>query len=368
MTTPRTGADRCPGLLRPFHADDGAIVRLRVPGGVLPLGTLQEVLAIGTELGAPVVQLTSRGNLQLRALPDPLPAAAVQRLDATGLLPSATHERVRNILAAPLAPHLQPLVRELDTVVMADPELAGLSGRWLFALTDATGSVLTEPWDVAWQGLTGDDGLLLAQARDGVLGMPCPRGEAVGHLVALARAFVAHRDDERMWNLRDLEPSHPAFEGLRPTTPVAAAPLTPGRHGDAVVAGVPLGMLRQAHLDALGLALGPGATVGLTPWRSLVVADTADVERLTAAGLVTEPGSPWARLSACVGAPACARTSTPTMDIATQVAGALTEPGPRVHVVGCDRRCGEPRGVDHLTVVAPHDAASVLAAVGGPAR
>src|SRR5207253_658171 len=53
------------------------------------------------ELGDGHVHLTSRGNLQLRGVSRT--GALPTRLAAAGLLPSATHERVRNVLASPLA-------------------------------------------------------------------------------------------------------------------------------------------------------------------------------------------------------------------------------------------------------------------------
>ena len=179
VTSTRLGADRCPGLLTPFVAQDGAIIRLRIPGGRVHVSTLAELLAIGTDFGAPMLAVTSRTNLQVRGLPDPLPEEVMVRAEATGLLPSSTHERARNILAAPRAPELGPLVAELDVALCADPLLADLPGRFLFAVSDATGSVLTEPFDVAYQALTPTTGVL----RVGGLGMPCARDDAVAHLL-----------------------------------------------------------------------------------------------------------------------------------------------------------------------------------------
>lgn len=366
MTSPRTGADRCPGLLRPFLAEDGAIVRLRVPGGAVPVAVLRALLEVGAELGAPVIQLTSRGNLQLRALPDPLPPAAMDRIEATGLLPSASHERVRNVLAAPLADDLGPLVAALDAAIVADPALAGLPGRWLFALSDHTGSVLTEPWDVAWQGLAGNDGLLLVRSRDGILGMPCARPGAVARLLDVARLFLAERDGDRVWNLRDLPSGSAVFGGpdgpLTPAAPTMADPPAPGRHDRGLVVGVPLGMLRPRHLDALAAVT---EQVTVTPWRSLVLppgaAATETLAALDAAGLVTSPASGWTRLSACVGAPSCRRTDCPTLDIATDVVDRLGGDGPHVHIVGCERHCGAASGSRQVIVVSPRDADAVVA-------
>lgn len=359
MTSPARpdDGDRCPGVLRPFVAGDGALVRLRVPGGRIGVHVLADVMEIATEYGAPVLQLTSRGNLQLRALPDPLPEAMIERIEATGLLPSASHERVRNILAAPLAVSLRPLVEALDAAITSDPALAGLPGRFLFALSDRSGSVLTEGWDLAYQALDADGGLVLA----GGYATHVRAADAVDELVRRAHLFLDHRSGDEVWNVRDLPADSPVFEGMHPYDVHPATPFVPGPAGDDLVVGVPLGMLRPAHVDALGELTDE---LVLTPWKSFVVPGAAaDPSRLRDAGLVVTTASPWSRITACVGAPYCARTQTRTLDIATAATSRMTGSGPHLHVVGCERRCGEPSS-DHLTLVAPTDVDHVVAASG----
>lgn len=347
---PRAALDRCPGLLRPFLAADGALVRLRVPGGRLPVVTLTAALSLAEEHGAPLVQLTTRANLQVRALPDPLPAAFVGGVESLGLLPSATHERVRNILAAPLAAGLRPLVEALDRALMADRRLADLPGRFLFAVSDASGSVLGEPWDVAYQQLSPTTGRLLVGDR----GLPVAPAAAVEALVSRALAFLATRSGPGVWGVRDLPRDGAFWDGLEPARVTPAAPLAPGPAGPDLVAGVPLGFLRRAHVAALAAVTDD---IVLTPWRSVVVPGGAGtVEALRAAGLVTRADDPASRLSACVGAPGCGRSRSHTVSLATTALARLgsdTLPGgARVHVVGCERRCG---ARDHDTVLIAPD-------------
>ena len=72
------------------------------PAGGSPVRTLRRLAELAAAYGNGVLQLTSRAGLQLRGLPDPLPAAFVDAVVGAGLLPSASHERVRNIVASPL--------------------------------------------------------------------------------------------------------------------------------------------------------------------------------------------------------------------------------------------------------------------------
>jgi precorrin-3B synthase len=82
----------------------------------------------------------------------------------------------------------------------------------------------------------------------------------------------------------------------------------------------------------------------VTPWRTVVLADPVlPVERLAAAGLVVDPEA--AGVSACAGRPGCAKSLADVRADAREALAAGRVPaGRRVHVVGCARRCGAPRG------------------------
>src|SRR5690625_745350 len=99
-STRRTRADLCPGVLRPWPAPAGALVRLRVPGGRVSLASLAALREVAARFGDDDnVYVTTRANLQLRALPTGpdgrLPDEVVAAITGTGLLPSAGHELVR---------------------------------------------------------------------------------------------------------------------------------------------------------------------------------------------------------------------------------------------------------------------------------
>ena len=66
--TSHAAADRCPGVLRLIEAADGYLARVRLPGGFVTGGQLRVLARLAGELGDGRVELTSRGNVQLRAL------------------------------------------------------------------------------------------------------------------------------------------------------------------------------------------------------------------------------------------------------------------------------------------------------------
>jgi precorrin-3B synthase len=133
-------------VLRLAEAADGFLARVRLPGGLASGEQLRALARLAGELGDGRVELTSRGNVQLRGLAAAAASPLTNGLIQAGLLPSLSHDRVRNVLASPLAgldrgPDLTGVVRALDAALCARPRLAELSGRFLFAVDDGRGDV-----------------------------------------------------------------------------------------------------------------------------------------------------------------------------------------------------------------------------------
>jgi precorrin-3B synthase len=133
-------------VLRLTEAADGQLARVRLPGGFVTAAQLRALARLAGELGDGRIELTSRGNVQLRALAARDAGRLTGELAAAGLLPSLDHDQVRNVLASPLAgldggPGVAPVVAALDAGLCARPRLSGLSGRFLFAVDDGRGDV-----------------------------------------------------------------------------------------------------------------------------------------------------------------------------------------------------------------------------------
>lgn len=356
--------DACPGALTLHQAADGALLRVRLPGGVLSSTQLAVLAQAAAEFGSGSLKLTSRGSLQLRGLDGaPATTAAVAGLIAdAGLLPSATHERVRNIVASPLSGRaggladVRPWVAELDAAIQADPALTGLTGRFWFSIDDGRGDVSGLRADVGVHVLeSGDDVAVLLAGTD--TGIRVSATEAVSTMITVASRFAEIR--EKRWRVAELDDHTVLLEEFSATAPAGARfetttrgpvgwiPQNDGRV--ALGAAVPLGILPARTAEFLAAIEAP---LMITPWRTVLVCDLsediADVSLrvLAPIGLVFDENSPWLDVSACTGSPGCDRSATDVRaDAEAFVRAAATEGGTGgVHhrFVGCERACGSP--------------------------
>ncbi|WP_456152134.1 cobalamin biosynthesis protein CobG [Kitasatospora acidiphila] len=269
--------DACPGALRLHAADDGALARIRVPGGLL---TAEQALALATaaeELGDGALETTSRGNVQLRGLAADAGAELAARLTEAALLPSLSHDRVRNIVATPLAGldggteggiDLRPWIRELDALLCASDTARALSGRFLFALDDGRGDVAALDADVTL--IARPDGSALLR-----LGRADWCAEAVDGPRAALRAaeeFVGLADGA--WRVREADPDGTRLAARLGLTPRPLPELT----GRRPVVGV------QAGAIGVGLRFGRATA---DQWRALAGAASAAANELR-----VTPGAP----------------------------------------------------------------------------
>ncbi|MER7338303.1 cobalamin biosynthesis protein CobG [Streptomyces sp. NPDC000075] len=399
----RDRGDACPGALRLHSADDGYLARVRIPGGLLT-GRQAAVLGLAADrFGDGHLELTSRGNVQLRGLADGCGAGLAEMLGGAGLLPAPSHERVRNIVASPLGgPLVVDWVRELDRLLCASTRAAALSGRFLFALDDGRGDVAALEPDVTVlsvrAGGTGSAGR--AEPRDdrtaaGAGNVPgdVPGGRALVRFGAAADAVEVGAADapraallaaeyfldsadaagNRPWRIAELADEHTLdtrefalrldaagiAAGHRPEVawPCAEPPRPWGEDGAGLCVLPPLGRLSSAQWRVLTEAAGGAdGELRVTPWRSVVLphANTGACARVEAAGLVARPGSPWLSVTACTGRPGCAKSLA---DVRADARAVVAESagGLPVHWSGCARRCGHPRGTAWVDLVATPD-------------
>lgn len=342
----------CPGLHDPMPTGDGLLVRVKPPGARLT-GTAARCLAQASRrFGNGTMELTSRGNIQVRGLD----AAGVPRfaaaMEAAGLASAeAGAERRRNVMLHPLAgddpaaaADAGPLAAAIEAMLEADPALAALPPKFGFAVDGGgvlgrCGSAdITVRTDGArhWIGLDG------AEA-------PCAPDATVGLLHALARAAGPRR-------ARGIGAALMTVVGLVPSAPVVHASTAtpagfiayPGTDHGAFALGLPFGQTDGAMLDLLAELAErfSGGVLRLSPWRAVLLGrvGTGDAPALRAAagsaGLIVEAGDRRLRMAACIGSDGCASGTVPARRDAALLAAAGWSGF--LHVSGCAKGCAHP--------------------------
>jgi len=381
----RGRGDGCPGALRLHEADDGWLARVRVPGGRLSVQQARALGALALKLGDGHLELTARGNLQMRALAPDAGSELAARLHAAGLLPSVAHDRARNIVASPLSGvdghghvDVSSWVRELDETLCSTEAVTRLSGRFLIALDDGRGDVASLGADVTVVATPVGTARLRLSDVDTALTVPAAHAARLAAGAAVAFLAVREQLGSDAWRVAELPGAaqlivvrlsrEPALllaradcvsEQIAPTAPVLGVVRSPGGCVSLSVLSK-LGRLTDQQWRAVtAVSAEAVGELRITPWRGVViphVPSAAAVETLGAlldAGFVAEETSPFAGVTACTGRPGCARSLA---DVRRDAVTALASvsPGHRdlpVHLSGCARRCGQPAAA-HIEVVA----------------
>ncbi|NCJ05095.1 precorrin-3B synthase [Synechococcales cyanobacterium C] len=363
----------CPGVFYGTTAQDGTLLRLRVPGGCLYPAQVQALVDLGQQYALETLQVTNRANLQLRAVATAPTAPMLRQLQHQGLAAQDPRlDHLRNIMASPTAGidpqellNTRPWCKALDTWIQRSLHLVGLPAKFSIGLdgggTVAIGTRAPQAWvhryneiqlsvvqvsefeglppGTHWQLALGGDRQLfptpvliaiedcvtavaaLSQVyRDYVAQNPLPTGKKP-RLKHLLQDWGIERYLERV-------EGHLPRPWLRHQPPMPRPAQTDGhlgvhsqRQAGQVYVGValPLGQLTLTQLQGLAHIAqrwGPGE-LRLTPWQGILIPHIPEAQvsqvlaALTAMGLST-PAAHERALVACTGKPGCGAAATHT--------------------------------------------------------
>jgi precorrin-3B synthase len=387
----RLGDQFCPGVLHAIPARDGLLVRVRLPGGLLAPHQLRVLADLACAVGDGTLEITSRANLQLRAIRDRDLEHLVEKIIGAGLLPSPLHDRVRNIVTSPIAGldveeliDPRPLVYALDRRLTAETVFAGLQPKFSLGIYGGPRRFSRDTDDVSLEAVTIDPGSYLALSMGEV---------ATGYLVKAEDAVDCMLAAARMCMGLAKETGLPArgkavmvIPGAKKRIVNSLSPmLTPSPFAPAVICAeeapwgvhptkyagrfsiipsVPLGRLaaEQAHCMA-DIAHEYEGDLRLAPWRGVVLgtvpAAAADriVERLEAIGLACDGRDGFRGLAACAGSNGCdaslADVRSDAASLAQRLRGRAAPPGWTVNLSGCEKRCGRRYGATADLIAGP---------------
>jgi precorrin-3B synthase len=371
----------CPGALRPMRSGDGLLVRIRPHAGAFALCALHVIAETAARFGSGEIDLTNRGNLQLRGVSDDSYDDAIVALRAANLIDSsAALEAVRNVIVDPLSgidparADVRALAAAFESMLLGDTRLWALPGKFGVSFSGTSESCVGGR---ATDIMIASDGDHFAVCLDGATDISCAvlksdvlevvRGLALVFLdftvndpsVRRMRDAVAARGAADIFAKAELRAtSSPGKAGIDSLPPVGL--LDRGEQVFGVGIGLPFGRIVADQLVRLcdAAAAAKLNDVFTSPQRILVfpVNDRGRAMALMNAagdmGLISASSDVRLAMDVCPGSPGCKNATTDTRRdaqcLVDGVNGSLS--GYTVHVSGCEKGCARRSSADFTLV------------------
>lgn len=326
----------CPGALRPMMSGDGLVVRVRPFGGRLRRAQADGIASLAAAHGNGFLDVSSRGNIQIRGVTQEKHAALIEGLRAMGLIDATPEiESRRNILVAPFwqpGDETELITAEL-TERLAAPTAPAIPGKFGFAVDCGRSPVLQAASADIRLELDAGGGLILV--ADGMnTGRPVTQENAAQEALSLAHWFVDHAGE--MTRMKALVAQGITPEGAFVPRQQGTYTPAPGYTPNGAIVGLAFGQLRVETLSTLAKHGG----LRLTPWRLILVESARQLPKIN--GVITDPADPFLRITACTGAPRCTQALGKTRSIGKALAPHLGDIA-MLHISGCTKGCAHPR-------------------------
>jgi precorrin-3B synthase len=337
-----------PTLHAPLAVGDGLLVRLKPPFHRLSSLAARDLAAFAERYQTGPLELTNRGNLQIRGLTPATAALLARWAEKRGLAAAdPVFEERRNLVLSPLL-DLDPALPRGALTALAEALSAAIAregtrlpGRIGFTL-DGGGAVPLDDVPSPLTLIPLAEGAFEMRSEGGVR-----RAESAMAAAACAVAWAAEA---------------PPLPPRRRFRPPEAGFLPLGGEKErwgALALAPPLGLIGAAALRwaARWAERAADATLRLSPHRSLLLAPLGEeaaralMPEAEAAGFLTDPADPRLSVIACAGRPHCDGADAPSRADAFRLLSLLPAalPGP-VHVAGCAKGCAW-RGTAAFTLI-----------------
>ena len=365
----------CPGVLAPMEVGDGLLLRVRVPAGVLPADHARRIAALGDRYGNGLIDLSHRGNLQLRGIAADGLVPVTDALRAMGYVSDdVAAEAVRNVLCDPTAGldptaamDVRPVALAIDAWLAGNRAAHGLPPKFGWLVSGGGAAHLGQSSaDVRFDAIGGDR---LRLSLCGNMAQATPLGvcrasdvpDTMAALLEALRAVTAEMPEppRRMAGMVaavGADPFRARLAALLSPLSVADPASADGNRPPEIFSGgdqwlavaFPFGRLTGATLTALAELT---EEIRITPWRALLLVRPVRGAAVAAAALggILSPDDRRLKLTACSGVGGCDVGTTDTHATALAIAeraGTLLNRVRMVHVSGCTKGCAHPGAAD----------------------
>lgn len=340
ITPHRRGA--CPTLDAPMQTGDGLLARVRIAGNRLAPAPLAQLARLAIAHGNGIVEVTARGNLQVRGL-----SRSSAPLFASGAAKSLTIERGLVIDTSPLSgddPLEQADPRPLmEAIRSAAAPMADQLGPKVSVVVDGGGQISLAMLKADIRLVARDAERWAVTLGGGKPQIMDAKG-AVAATIAVLGALAALGIDARATDLFPAATASPARPSQGGPGWGAAALRTITGHTSPIA--LPFGQIHGASLIALAeQAQSAGVTtIRLAPGHTLLLdnANPGLISQAASLGYITAPNDPRLNVSACIGSDGCASGHIPARRLAESLAPHVPA-GRHLHVSGCAKGCAHPR-------------------------
>ena len=356
--TLRRGA--CPSLSAPMRTGDGLLVRLRPVAPALAAEDLLALADLAREHGNGLIEITARGNLQLRGLTEASVPRLAEGLAAAGIVPQtgvaieipplSGIDPSEIADATPVADALRKAIAAASLVLA--PKLAiVVDGGGVLSLADMVADIRLDAVGAGWRLSVGGD----RRTARSVAVLAEDRVIAGAMTVAADLAAIGPAARGRDLDAATLAAEFGVVSEPPPFAALSRHPLGIHRIGGEDVLGIApaYGQMQADKLAALvkGLVACGACEFRLAPHRTLLVRGLCGEGLAEAEACASREGfwctdtAPGRSISICAGAAGCASARFDThaaADAVVRDAGELLDGSVDVHISGCPKGCAHP--------------------------